>query len=221
MFVCLAIPAFAAHNELTPAEKADGWRLLFDGRTFAGWRNFRSPGSPVAGWEIKDGILRTIAGGGGAQLVTERKFSDFEFEWEWRLTEGGNNGVKYFVTDARPRAPGHEYQILDDPKFTNLPQDRLTAAFYEVLPAAADKPLRPAGEWNKSRVVVRGLRVEHWLNGRNVLTYELGSDAVKAGIARSKFRDEPGFGEKVVGPIMLTYHRDECWFRNVKIRELN
>ena len=106
MFVCLAIPAFAAHNELTPAEKADGWRLLFDGRTFAGWRNFRSPGSPVAGWEIKDGILRTIAGGGGAQLVTERKFSDFEFEWEWRLTEGGNNGVKYFVTDARPRAPG-------------------------------------------------------------------------------------------------------------------
>jgi hypothetical protein len=79
--------------------------------------------------------------------------------------------------------------------------------------------MRPAGEWNSSRIVVRGARVEHWLNGQNVLTYELGSEAVKAGLATSKFKDQPGFGEKIAGHIMLTYHQDECWYRNLKIRE--
>jgi hypothetical protein len=96
----------------------------------------------------------------------------------------------------------------------------VTAAFYDVLPAAANKPIRPAGEWNTSRIVVRGTQVEHWLNGTKVLTYQLGSEAVKEGIAKSKFKGHPGFGDKITGPIMLTYHQDECWYRNVKIREL-
>lgn len=85
--------------------------------------------------------------------------------------------------------------------------------------SAADKPLRPAGQWNASRIVVSGTRVEHWLNGRTVLTYELGSQAVKAGLAKSKFKDQPGFGERIAGHIMLAYHQDECWYRNLKIRE--
>jgi len=92
-------------------------------------------------------------------------------------------------------------------------------AVERVLPAAADKPIRPAGEWNTSRIVVRGPRVEHWLNGKHVLTYELGSAAVRAGIEKSKFKGHPGFGDKIVGQIMLTYHQDECWYRNLKIRE--
>src|SRR5690606_13077166 len=97
------------------------------------------------------------------------------------------------------------------------------ASFYDVVPPAADKPLRPAGVWNTSRIVVRGSRVEHWLNGVNVLVYELGSERVKAGLARSKFKDEPGFGDKIAGHILLvaaTQPGRDCWIRNVKIREL-
>jgi hypothetical protein len=111
--------------------------------------------------------------------------------------------------------------MIDDAGYPGkLGPGHLTADFYEVLPAAADKPVRPGGEWNSSRIVVRGTHVEHWLNGKNVLTYELGSAAVRAGIEKSKFKGHPGFGDKITGPIMLTYHQDECWYRSVKIREI-
>jgi hypothetical protein len=129
--------------------------------------------------------------------------------------------VKYLVTESRPQSPGHEYQMIDDAGYPGkLSPNHFTADFYDVLPAAADKPVRPAGEWNASRIVVRGTRVEHWLNEKNVLTYELGSAAVKAGVEKSKFKGHPGFGEKIAGHVMLTYHQDECWYRNLKIREL-
>jgi hypothetical protein len=207
-------------NALTPAEKAAGWQLLFDGRTLDAWRGYRRETLPETGWDVSDGILRTIPKVKGGELITRKKFGDFEFAWEWRVPAGGNNGVKYFVTEDRPQSPGHEYQMIDDVGYPGkLTPQQLTAAFYDVLPAAVDKPLRPAGEWNASRLVVRGARVEHWLNGKNVLTYELGSDAVKAGIAKSKFKGHPGFGEKIDGHIMLTYHQDECSYRNLKIRE--
>lgn len=217
-----ALPA--ADNTLTPAEKSAGWQLLFDGKSFNGWRAFRKTEMPEGGWVAKDGMLCTIAKAKGARdIVTTRKFTDFELAWEWRVAPGGNNGVKYFVSeDPTRKHAGHEYQMLDD---TGHPDGRIgphrqTASFYEVLPPAADKPVRKGGEWNSSKIVVRGKTVEHWLNGKNVLTYELGSEAVKAGIAKSKFKAEPGFGEKVTAPIMLTYHSDECWYRNIKIREL-
>ena len=209
-----------APNTLTAAEKAAGWQLLFDGRTLDGWRGYRRETPPDAGWDIKEGTLRTVAKVKGTELITRRTFNDFEFAWEWRVAPGGNNGVKYFVTEQRPQSPGHEYQMIDDAGYPGkLGPGHLTADFYDVLPAAADKPIRPAGEWNSSRIVVRGARVEHWLNGARVLTYELGSAAVKAGIEKSKFKGHPGFGEKIAGHIMLTYHQDECWYRSLKIRE--
>ena len=207
-------------NTLTPAEAAEGWRLLFDGRSLDAWRGYRRDTLPEAGWEIKDGTLRTVAKVKGGELITRRTFGDFEFSWEWRVAPGGNNGVKYFVTEERPKSPGHEYQMIDDAGYPGkLSPLQLTGAFYDVLPTEAGKPLRPAGEWNASRIVVHGTRVEHWLNGKTVLTYELGSDAVKAGIEKSKFKGHAGFGEKIAGHIMLTYHQDECWYRNLKIRE--
>lgn len=213
-------PAFAAENILSEQEKAAGWQLLFDGTSFAGWRGYLN--KPIAGWEVQDGTLRAIAKVRGVELITEKKFDDFELTWEWKLPLAGNNGVKYFVTEERPTAPGHEYQMLDDQRHPDSRSGplRLTAAFYAVLPAAADKPYRQPGEWNQSKIVVRGKTVEHWLNGQNVLTYETGSEAVKAGVAQSKFAKEPGFGEKIAGHIMLTYHSDDCWFRNIKLREL-
>jgi len=209
-----------AANTLTAAEKAAGWQLLFDGKTLDGWRGYRRDALPDNGWEVKDGTLRTVAKVKGSELITRQQFTDFELAWEWRVAPGGNNGVKYFVTEARPQSPGHEYQMIDDSGYPGkLGPNQRTADFYDVLPAAADKPIRPAGEWNTSRVVVRGPRVEHWLNGKHVLTYELGSAAVRAGIEKSKFKGHPGFGDKIAGHIMLTYHQDECWYRNLKVRE--
>jgi hypothetical protein len=222
--VVASASACAADNQLTSTEKSAGWQLLFDGKSFDGWRTYgaKDKAKPIAGWDIVDGTMHAIAKVRGDQIITDKKFNDFELVWDWKLPPAGNNGIKYFVTEERPKSPGHEYQMLDDaahPDAKNGPI-RQTASFYEVLPPAADKPLRQPGEWNQSKIVVHGKTVEHWLNGKNVLTYELGSDAVKAGIAKSKFKNDVGFGDKIAGHIMLTYHSDDCWYRNIKIREL-
>ena len=218
----LAPAASAAPNQLTAAEKSAGWTLLFDGKTTNGWRVYNKKGAAINGWTVVDGTLHCQSKVKGDNIITEKQFNDFELAWEWKLLPKGNNGVKYFVTEARPKSPGPEYQMIDDAGHPDgkLGPDRQTASFYEVLPPAADKPLRTPGEWNESKIVVRGKKVEHWLNGRNVLSFEMGSDAVKAGIADSKFKHEAGFGDKIVGHIMLTYHQDDCWYRNIKIREL-
>ena len=214
---------FAAENTLSAAERSAGWQLLFDGQSFSGWRGYlKKPGTPITGWEVKDGTLHSLAKVKGEQIISEKKFNDFELSWDWKINAGGNNGVKYLVTEQRPKSPGLEYQMIDDLRHADGKRGPLyqTAAFYGVLPAAADKPKRQPGQWNTSRLVVRGQKVEHWLNGQNVLTYELGSEAVKAGIAASKFKNEVGFGEKIAGHILLTYHNDDCWYRNIKVREL-
>ena len=223
---CLALVAgasflSAAENTLTAAEKAAGWQLLFDGHSMKGWRTYakKTPG----GWEVVDGTLHAIAKVKGAELITEKKFKDFELSWEWKVPPAGNNGIKYFVTEARPKSPGPEYQMIDDAGHPDAQRGgalHQTASFYDVLPPAADKPLKRAGEWNQSKIVVKGKDVEHWLNGKKVLAYNLDSAEVKAGIAKSKFAKEPGFGDKIEGHIMLTYHQDDCWFRNIKIREI-
>lgn len=177
----------------------------------------------MAGWEVVDGTLHVLDRAQGCDLITERTFKSFELSWEWKLSAGGNNGVKYFVTEQRPKSPGPEYQMIDDASLAAQRGGMVaqTAACYDVLPPATDKPLRPPGEWNSSKILARRGHVEHWLNGKRVLAFELGSPEVKAGIAKSKFRNEPGFGEHIAGHIMLTYHQDECWFRNIKIRELD
>ena len=226
LFFVLSFGLFAAagratDNELTAAEKKAGWQLLFDGKTLNGWRAYA--GKPMGGWEVQDGTLHAIAKVKGTELITEKKFNDFELSWEWKVPLAGNNGIKYFVTEARPKSPGPEYQMIDDTGHPDAQRGgRLhqTASFYDVLPPSADKPTRPAGEWNSSRIIARGKHVEHWLNGKMVLSCELDSPEVKAGIAKSKFSKEAGFGEHIEGHIMLTYHQDDCWFRNLKIREL-
>jgi len=209
----------------TAQEKAAGWTLLFDGKSLDGWRPYGKPaGTPIGeGWRIEDGLLRKVPGVKGGDIITEKQYEDFELVWSWRLAKGANNGVKYCVTEARPGAPGYEYQMIDDhaDKWVKLHAKAKTAAFYEVLPPAEDKPLKPAGEWNVSCVRVEGSRVEHWLNGKKVLEYVFGSEAVKKGVADSKFKKYPDFGEKLAGHIMLTDHNDECWYRTVKIRSLS
>lgn len=215
------IPGLAGVNELTEAERAEGWRLLFDGQGIAGWRSFKKNTFPARGWVVEEGCLKHLARGGGGDILTEATFEDFELSWEWRLAPGANSGVKYFVTESRPSALGHEYQLVmpDHPEATSQPTKHVTGSFYDVWPPRGPIRLRPPGEFNQSRIVVRGRRVEHWLNGELVLEYELGSPALKAALAASKFKDVPGFGEKVRGHILLQDHGGEVWFRNLKVRE--
>jgi hypothetical protein len=205
-------------NRLTAEEKAAGWKLLFDGSTLQGWRGYRKQSAPTNGWVAEGGWLKCVARGRGGDIVTTEQFTDFEFAWEWRIPPKANNGVKYLVNEKRSGGPGHEYQMIDEA--TVKPGKTATASFYDVLPPRADQTVKPPGEVNESRIVVQGNHVEHWLNGKKVLEYELGSPELKAALARSKFKEIRDFGTKVTGPLLLTDHGTEACFRNLKIREL-
>lgn len=207
----------AKPNQLTKAEEKSGWSLLFNGRDFQGWRLYKKSDAPDRGWQVEDGVLHLLPGSKPGDLVSTKKFENFDLTWEWKIAPKGNNGLKYLVSETRG-APGPEYQMIDD-SIQPEPAHQ-TASFYYVFAPAANKPLHPAGEWNQSRVVVQGKKVEHWLNGKKVLTYEFESPELKAALAQSKFKNEPTFGVKAPGHIMLTDHHDEAWYRNIKIREL-
>lgn len=209
----------AGPNQLTASEKKAGWTLLFDGKSLTGWRIFGKPDAPQQGWVVENGCLRLVPKSNPGNLVTVEQFSDYDLRWEWRVGTKGNNGIKYLVTESRPSAPGPEYQMVDDAGM-NEPPKRSTASFYDVLPPREDKPLKSPGEWNHSRILIKGNRVEHWLNGKKVLKYELESPELEKAIAQSKFKTTPGFGKKIKGHIMLTDHHDEVFYRNIKILEL-
>ncbi len=210
-------------NELTSEEKAAGWKLLFNGKDLTGWRTFGKNSPAGAGWKVEDGVLikpaKAVQAG---NIITEEQFTDYELTWEWKIAEKGNNGIKYLVTEKRPGAPGPEYQMLDDSGHPDakVGPRRQTAALYDILEPAADKVLKKPGEWNESKIVVKGNHVEHWLNGKMTVTYELGSPELKEAISKSKFKAAEGFGEKIPGHIMLTDHMDEVSFRNIKIHVL-
>ncbi len=218
-----AVASMAAEvgaNQLTEAEKAAGWKLLFDGQTTRGWRSFKKQSFPAQGWVVEEGWLHCLGKTGGGDIITDAEFDDFELAWEWKQAPAGNSGVKYFVTETRNAAIGHEYQLIDEEREPDARQangKRVSGSLYDVLKPAR-VATRPPGEINQSRVVVRGNHVEHWLNGAKVLEYECGSAAMKAAVAESKFKSTPGFGEKTKGHILLQDHHSEIWFRNVKVR---
>ena len=208
-------------NTLTPAEKKTGWQSLFDGKDInKQWRNIGKDNVTGKGWVVRDGVLIKQQGVPAGNLITRRTWTNYEFAWEWKLGRKGNNGIKYMVLEKRG-AIGHEYQMIDD-RFWEKSQLSLTGTFYAVLPRDVKlaEPVR-IDKWNQSRIKVDGQKVEHWLNGEKILSYTLGSERVLAGVAKSKFKRFPGFGKKVAGHILITDHKDECWFRNLKIRVLD
>lgn len=209
-------------NELTAAEQQAGWILLFDGKSTEGWRGFGRPHFPDKGWVAEEGWLKHLAKAGGGDIITDRKFDDFELQFDWRIAPGANSGVKYFITESRGAPIGHEYQVIDDDAHADAAVRggiRATASLYDAL-APTRAAVLPAGSTNTSRIVIQGNRVEHWLNGHQVLTYELGSETLEKAKAASKFRNEAHWGTKFATPILLQDHGDEVWFRNMKLREL-
>lgn len=236
-------PASAiAANTLSAEEKGADWQLLWDGRSSDGWRSAKAETFPVHGWMIQDGLLAVSENGGaestgGGDIITRKKYSQFELVVDFRLTPGANSGIKYFVqpglaaiTSSGEKAAvgsaiGLEFQILDDALHPDakLGRDgnRTLASLYDLIPAATSKRPNAIGEWNTARVLVQGSHVEHWLNGAKVLEYERGSAAFRAAVAASKYNKIPGFGEWPTGHILLQEHGNAVTYRNVKIRVLN
>jgi hypothetical protein len=213
-------------NQLTTTEKKEGWQLLFDGKAIDQWRGYQKKDMTGLRWAAKDGCLDLPSSDGhdtkGARdIVSTTEYDDFELTWEWRIAPGGNSGVKYFVSEDRPAALGHEYQTIDDDKHPDakVKDSRRTASFYDVLPAPTARP-RAVGEFNQSRIVVKGNHVEHWLNGARVLAYELDSPPLRTAIAASKFKSVEGFDKHKRGHILLQDHGDGICYRNLKIRPL-
>lgn len=217
----------AGPNRLSAADQAAGWRLLFDGVSTKGWRGFGKAAGTTNGWVAQEGWLRHAKttgqdSQGKGDIVTVETFNDFDLRFDWRVSPGGNSGVKYLVVENRDGPIAHEYQVIDDVKHPDalIGPHRTTGALYDVIPAPANKPIRPAGQINSGRILVNGNHVEHWLNGTKIVEYELGSAAMKEGKAKSKFKDVPGWEDKLKGHILLQDHGDEIAFQNVRIREL-
>jgi len=197
-----------------------GWRTLFDGKSLAAFRGYRSDSIP-AGWRIADGTL-TKSGGVG-DLVTRDRFADFELSFDWKLGPGGNSGVLYRVTEEydHPYWSGPEYQLLDDAGHPDG-KSRLTAAGsdYGLYPAPAGV-VKPADQWNSSLIVVKGNHVQHWMNGQKLLEYDLGSPDWEARVKASKFGAWANYGRATTGYISIQGDHDGVLaLRNIKVRVL-
>jgi hypothetical protein len=221
-------------NYLTKYEKESGWKLLFDGKTSAGWRGAYKTSFPEKGWQIENGILTVLAsegkeGGNGGDIVTEKQFAAFDISFDFKLTPGANSGVKYFVTLSEHNsgsAIGLEYQLLDDFLHPDAKLgrdgDRTMASLYDLIKANKQKRfIHPIGEWNTGRIVVYpNNHVEHYLNGIKVLEYERGSKEFRDLVAISKYKVWKNFGEAKEGHILLQDHGNQVSFKSIKLREL-
>ena len=227
------------NNSLSGQESSHGWELLFDGESFNGWQGTKGHPVSMRSWAVEDGMICTQNDRSGGDIVSVDRFTDFVLELEWKITPGGNSGIKYLVQqewlnpgfdptyeeERKQRmwrsAVGFEYQVLDDTRLKPRPgwEKSSTGALY-LLYSPQNKKLNPPGEWNQSRIEVRGTHVEHWLNGSKLLELELDSPQLFERIESTKFRRVPGYGIKSAGHLSLQHHGSPACFRNLKLRSL-
>ena len=222
-------------NQLSDKEKNEGWLLLFDGTTMNGWRRIYTSAPPQGGWHIENGCLTVERDKGGesangGDLITVEQFGDFELTFDFCITPGANSGIKYFVNEAigDPNSGygyGPEYQIIDDnahPIFAtdNVPVGCKVGGLYELIEAPDNKIINPVGEWNTGKIVSKNKRVEHWLNGKRLLTYVLGSAEFNELVQKSKFKDKEGYASVARGNILIQDHGDKVRYKNIKIKKL-
>ena len=239
--VALAPEVSYLDNALTPAQKHEGWKLLWDGSSSAGWRGAKLDAFPQKGWSMENGLLKVEKGDGGesthgGDIVTIKKYKDFVLEVDFKITLGANSGIKYFVdpdlNTGVGSAIGCEFQILDDKNHPDakmgIAGNRTLGSLYDLIKADAllygqdmtGKRFNGVGKWNRARIEVKGSQVAHYLNGIKIVEYERGTQMWKALVAYSKYAKWPAFGEAESGHILLQDHGDEVAFKNIKILEL-
>lgn len=216
-------------NTLTKKEIKEGWQLLFDGTTTNGWRGYNQKSFPEYGWTVENGILRCLASGrgeagSGGDIITEKKFKNFEFKLEWKIAKAGNSGIMYLVTELPGQPAWHgapEMQILDGKNFpSELKLNQLSGSLYDLV-AADPQNVKLFGEWNQIKILVNNGNVEHWQNGEMVASYQLWTSEWEDMVNNSKFKDYPEFLNLASeGHICIQDHGCDVWFKNIKIREL-
>jgi cytochrome c len=226
-----ATPAVAV-NTLTAEEKAAGWILLFDGKTTKGWRNYNKQ-TIGERWKVADGVLyldvsnKNADGfqvGGGGDIITAEEYENYELRLEWKIAKCGNSGLIYHIhEDSSIRYPwqtGPEFQLLDNACHPDAKIKKHRAGdFYDVIESSIET-VKPAEEWNKIRLICKGTKVEHWMNGKKVIDTDMGSAAFKSLLPNSKWKDHAKFGTFSKGRIGLQDHGDGISFRNIKLRKL-
>ncbi|MCE7993615.1 MAG: DUF1080 domain-containing protein [Roseivirga sp.] len=202
------------------------WINLFNGKDFEGWQMFGKR-EISSQWKVEDGLIKcnsdsSFQSAGQQSLVTIEQYGDFELQLEFRITENGNSGIMYHVSQApeykTDYETGPEFQILDDNQDPNRPNNKRLASNYDVYAPIDNKPFKGINEWNLARIIYNKGHVEHWLNGTKVLEFEEGSDDWKQRVANSKWATMPDYAKFKIGHISLQDHGDEVWYRNVKIR---
>lgn len=212
-------------NTLTQKEKEEGWILLFNGLNTDGWTTTKGQPVPAHGWQVSDGALSTVKGTRGGDIISAGQYSDFDLSLEFKIEPGVNSGVKYFFTKYESGGNlGMEYQIIDDVLGEdNKLENHLCGSLYDVLPpVAGKKKINPPGTWNSIRIVSKGKKVEHWLNGKKILGFTRGDKSFIEGVAKSKFNKAvPPFGMVEKGNLLLQEHGGVVAFRNIKIKVFN
>lgn len=207
------------------------WVSLFDGKTSNGWRAYNGDSFPEKGWKIEDGSFRVLSSkgghGGGGDIITVNKYENFELSMEWKVSEGANSGI-FYLTQEKPEQSiwksSPEMQVLDDDKHPDAKRgkngNRKAGSLYDLIPSNPHNP-KPVGEWNHIKIKVLNGKITHWMNGVEVVSFEIWTDAWRELVANSKFKDYPDFVNPAKqGHIGLQDHGDDVWYRNIKIREL-
>jgi hypothetical protein len=218
-------------NQLSETEKAEGFILIFDGKTPTGWRGYNRDAFPAAGWSVENGVLFCKGNSGegrrlGGDIIFDQKFKDFHLKLEWKISEEGNSGIFYLASELRGKPIWHtgpEMQILDDDRHIDATRgvngNRKSGSLYDMIPANPHN-VKPVGEWNAVEIIVSNGLVSHWMNGEKVVEFQINSPEWDRLVNKSKFHDLESFGEYEAGYIGLQDHGDDVWFRNIRIREL-
>ena len=214
-----------ADNTLSKKEATAGWQLLFDGKSTDQWRGYRKEVFPEA-WQIEDGTI-ALVGKRGGDIITKNQYENFELTLDWKISEGGNSGLMFHVAEG-PKLnytwlTGPEVQIIDDEKHPDAKQgknnNRQAGTNYDLIPLSTPA-VNPVGQFNRMKVIVNKGHVEHWLNGKKVVEYQLWSPEWEAMVKGSKFANMKDYGRMKTGHISLQDHGDKVWFKNIKIRPL-
>ena len=200
---------------------------LFDGKTLNGWHGYNKTGE-IKNWAIEDGAMVCLGAAkdaAGGDIVSDKQYENFELNWEWKISKGGNSGVMYHVVEGTkyksPYETGPEYQMIDDKDFPEKLEDwQKTGADYAIYAANDKKKAKPVGEWNTSKIIFNNGHVEHWLNGEKIVEFDKKGDEWKKKRAEGKWKDFPDYGSANKGGIALQDHGQKAWFKNIMIREL-